>query len=103
MFPTGVFNPVSMGFQYPGQQPTAKIYQSQYGGFNPQIPISFQQAPPPPRGQRHDWHSSYFHNSPACFVIPSSSLQTSSAVFDESIIGDGSGVDGQVGQHNIGS
>ncbi len=45
MFPTGAFNPISMGFQYPGQQPTAPIYQSQYGGFNPQVPPTFQQIP----------------------------------------------------------
>jgi hypothetical protein len=50
MFPTGAFNPTPMAFQYPVQQPTGAIYQSQYGGFNPQVPAPFQQVPPP-RGQ----------------------------------------------------
>jgi len=59
-------------------------------------------SPPPPRGQRHDWHSSCFHNSPACFFVPSSSIQTSSAVFDRSVIDDGSVVGGHMGQHNFG-
>jgi hypothetical protein len=52
MFPTGAYNQIPMGYQYPGQQPPppapAAIYQSQYAGFNP---APFQQAPPPSRGQ----------------------------------------------------
>jgi len=51
MFPTGAFNQFPMGFQFPGQQPPASIYQSQFGGFNPQMPVPFQQVPPPSRGQ----------------------------------------------------
>lgn len=51
MFTATVFNQLPMGFQYPVQRPPpSSIYQSQYGGFNPQIPISFQ-APMIPRGQ----------------------------------------------------
>lgn len=52
MFSTGAFNPLSMGFQYPGQQQIPpSIYQSQYNGFNPQLPTPFQQTPQLPRGQ----------------------------------------------------
>jgi hypothetical protein len=53
MFPTSAFNQASLGYPYPGQQPPASLYQSQYGavaGFNHQAQTPFQQAPPP-RGQ----------------------------------------------------
>ncbi|CAF3851461.1 unnamed protein product [Rotaria magnacalcarata] len=44
MFTTAAFNKLPMGFQYPVQQPPPTIYQSQYGGFNPPIPLSFPQV-----------------------------------------------------------
>jgi hypothetical protein len=58
MFSTGAFNPTPMGFPFPGQQQAGSIYQSQYGGFNPQfqqapssrgqsLPASIRQYPPP--------------------------------------------------------
>jgi hypothetical protein len=52
MFPTGTYNQGPIGYQFPGQQPPASLYQSQFGavgGFNQQVP-SFQQALSP-RGQ----------------------------------------------------
>ncbi|CAF0960450.1 unnamed protein product [Rotaria sordida] len=54
MYPTSAFNQASIGFPFPGQQLSASLYQSQYGGltgFNPQVAAHFQQAQPPPRGQ----------------------------------------------------
>ena len=53
MFPITSFHPMSMGFPFAGQQqqqqqPPPSIYQSQYGGFQQQIPTAFTQAPPPP-------------------------------------------------------
>ncbi|CAF1118792.1 unnamed protein product [Rotaria sordida] len=52
MFPKATYNPMSMGFQYPGQQhhqqQSPSIYQSQYNGFNRQMQVPFQQAPLPP-------------------------------------------------------
>ncbi|CAF3261511.1 unnamed protein product [Rotaria socialis] len=44
MFTATAFNKLPMGFQYPVQQLPPTIYQSQYGGFNPSIPLSFPQA-----------------------------------------------------------
>jgi hypothetical protein len=76
MFPTGAFNQIPMGFQYPGQQqPTPAIYQSQYGGFNPQVapprgqslPASSRQYPPPggsyapTTSRRHGQHAPSQH------------------------------------------
>ncbi len=49
MFPTSAFNQAPLGYPYPGQQPPASFYQSQFGGvagFNPQVVPPFQQVPP---------------------------------------------------------